>query len=240
MLMEQSNWMQIEDYLKKDDRIVLVTGSTEQHGYNSVGTDTTTTWAIAKEACARTGVLLAPSINYSFAGWVVSYPGTVSIRPETYMALVRDVLRSLVRQGFKRILILNGHGQNEITRYVIEDLSVDHEDLNVRFRSWFMLPKTYKTILDEGVSHWDHASWLESFHWINQPVPVPDKKKPAIDLEDYPTYGPKRTREVLGDGVAGGEYVKSEAYMREFFEGIVQEVVDLLEGSWEKEPPMMA
>jgi len=239
MILDKLNWMQIEEYLKKDDRLVLVTGSTEEHGYNSVGTDTVTAWEIAKLACDKAGVLLAPPIHYSFVGWAITYPGTVSIKPETYMALVRDVLRSLLNQGFKRILVLNGHGQNEITKWVIEDLSTEIPDMHVKFRSWFLLPKTYKTIIDGGLNHWDHASWLESFPWINQPVPVPNESKPSVDLEDYPTYGPQRTREVLGDGVAGGAYVKDEAFLRKYFQQAVDEVVEILEGSWDKTPPLM-
>jgi creatinine amidohydrolase len=236
MLMENMNWMQVEEYLKKDDRLVLVTGSMEEHGYNTVATDTQAAWEVAKAACAKTGVLLAPPIHYAFVGWAVAFPGTISIKPETFMALLRDVLKSLTAQGFKRILILNGHGQNEIAKYVIEDLSVENQDLNVRFRSWYMLPKTYKFIENEGTSHWDHACWLESFHWINQPVEIPNKKKPPIDLEDYPTYGPKRIREIMPDGVAGGAYVRDEAFMRKYFQTAVDEVAEILDGSWKKEP----
>jgi len=237
MLMEKMNWMQVEEYLKKDDRVVLVTGSMEEHGYNTVATDTQAAWEVAKAACEETGVLLAAPVTYAFVGWAVAYPGTISIKPTTFMALISDILESLTHQGFKRILILNGHGQNEIAKYVIEDLSVRIPDMNVKFRSWYMLPKTYKTIEAEGGSHWDHASWLESFQWINQPVEIPDKKKPAIDLEDYPTYGPKRIREVIKDGVAGGGYVKDEAFMRKYFGTVVEEVVEILNGSWKKEPP---
>lgn len=239
MLMEQMNWMQIEEYLKKDDRIVLVTGSMEEHGYNTVATDTQCAWEIAKAACEKTGVMLAAPINYGFAAWANAYPGTVSIRPTTFMALVKDILQSLTAQGFKRILIVNGHGQNEMAKFVIEELSAENPDLNVKFRSWYMLPKTYKSIESEGISHWDHASWLESFQWINQPVEIPDKKKPAIDLEDYPTYGPERIREVIGDGVAGGAYVKDEAFMRTYFQTAVDEVAEILDGSWAKDPPLV-
>jgi len=53
MLMEHLNWMQVEEYLKNDDRIVLVTGATEEHGYNSLGTDTQCPWEMAREACDR-------------------------------------------------------------------------------------------------------------------------------------------------------------------------------------------
>lgn len=66
------------------------------------------------------------------------------------MTVVRDVLRSLTAQGFKRILILNGHRQNEMAKYVIEDLAVENPDLNVEFRSWHVLPRTHESIEAEG------------------------------------------------------------------------------------------
>lgn len=240
MLMENMNWMQVEEYLKKDDRIILAIGSVEQHGYNDVFTDTKCAWEIAKAACEKTGVLLAPAINYSFAGWVDSFPGTVNIKPETLMATIRDILESLTGQGFKRILIVNGHGQNEAAaKLVIEELSVKNPDLNVKFRSWYMLPKVYEIISAEGATYWDHASWLESFPWINWPpgVEIPDKVKTSVlDDYDYVSRGPMRNKAVLGDGVAGSAYRKDEKFMREYFQVAVDEVVDILEGSWEKRP----
>jgi len=239
MLLEQMNWMQVEEYLKKDDRIVLVTGSTEQHGFNSIGTDTQIPWELAKEACEKTGVILAPVINYAFAGWTKNFPGNVSIRVDTVLALARDVLTSLYSNGFKRIVVLNGHGQNEMIRFVIEELSMEHQDINVKFRSWFMLPKTYKMIQDKGGTHWDHASWLESFPWINQPVKVPDKFKPVIDLEDYFTYGPDRVKEVMPEGVAGGYYIQDDAFMRKYYQTALEETIEVIEGGWDKVPPVV-
>ncbi|MCL5256599.1 MAG: creatininase family protein [Chloroflexi bacterium] len=235
MLMENMNWMQVEEYLKKDDRVVLVTGSMEEHGYNTVATDTQTAWEVAKAACEKTGVLMAPSVNYGFADWANAFPGTISIRPQTFMSLINDILRSLMRQGFKRILILNGHGQNEMASYVIEELSAEVPDLNVRLRSWYMLPRAYQIMQSQGTDHWDHASWLESFSWINRPVEVPNKVKPSADLQDYTTYGPQRLRELIGDGTAGGAYTKDEEFMLNYFKTAVEDLVELLENGWGKE-----
>jgi creatinine amidohydrolase/Fe(II)-dependent formamide hydrolase-like protein len=50
MLIEKSNWMMVEEYLKKDDRIVFVLGATEEHGYNTLATDTQCAYEVAKEA----------------------------------------------------------------------------------------------------------------------------------------------------------------------------------------------
>jgi creatinine amidohydrolase len=235
ILMQDMNWMQIDEYLKKDDRIVLVTGSMEEHGYNSVGTDTQVAWEIAKAACEKTGVLLAAPVPYAFAGWVDNFSGTVSIRPATYMSLINDILRSFYKQGFKRIFILNGHGQNEIAKYVIEELSTEIPDITVRIRSWYAYPKILEMIREEGGGVYDHASWWENFPWINQPGEMPQVDKLSPNIPDYYTYGPKAMRELTVDGVVGGSFAKPEATMRRFFDIAVQESVDIIEGNWNKE-----
>jgi creatinine amidohydrolase len=237
MLLEQMNWMQVEEYLKKDDRIVLVTGATEVHGYSSLATDTQVAWEPAKAACEREGVLLAPAIPYGPSHFGMAYPGTISITPETYMAYVRDVLGSLVHHGFKRILIVNGHGTNAIITAVIEHLVTDRPDLTIKFRSWYLMPKTAKRMEELGGHECDHAGWFESFPWINQPVEVPDKVKPHVDFSDYYTMSAKEIREFMGDGVAGGAYRIDEKSQREFFQLAVDEIAELLREGWDKTPP---
>jgi creatinine amidohydrolase len=236
MLMEQMNWMQVEEYLEKDDRIVLVTGSTEEHGYVSLGTDTLCAWEMAKAACESEGVLLSPAIPYGPSQLLLGYPGTISITPETYMAYVRDVLESFDRHGFKRMLIVNGHGGNEVIRAVIEDFVKDRPDLTIKFRSWYMMPKTTKRMEELGGHEFHHGSWLESFPWVNQPVEVPDKVKPHIDLSDYYTMSAQEFRELAGDGVGGGTYRKDEKTLREFFQLAVEEIAEILREGWDKVP----
>jgi creatinine amidohydrolase len=240
-LMERMNWMQIEEYLKKDDRIVLPLGSMEQHGYCNVATDTQVAWEISKSACERTGVLLAPAVVYSFAGWATAWPGTVSIKPSTLLALITDILDSLADQGFKRIMIVNGHGQNEFaSKLALEELTTRKPDVNIKFRSWWILPKT-RQIIDANGTIWGHGSWFESFPWINQPVEMPKVTKNRYIDEDYFTFGPKKARMLLVDGQGGGDYGKDINFMRHMYDVAVSEIVEILDGSWEKqvypEPP---
>jgi creatinine amidohydrolase len=234
LLMENLNWMQIEGYLKRDDRIIFPLGSMEQHGYLTVATDTQAAWEISKAASEKTGVLVAPPLNYSFAGWATAWPGTVSIKSTTLLALLLDILESFVDQGFKRILIVNGHGQNEFAaKLALEEISWRKPDANIKCRSWFLLPKTKKTI-EENSSLWGHAGWLESFQWINQPTELPKEPKGQYLDQDYFTLGPKNARAFVGDGQGGGDYVKDEKFMRQYFNVAVDEIVEVLEGSWDK------
>ena len=88
------NWMQVEEYLKKDDRLMLVIGATEQHGYLSLLTDTEIPLALAEAAAKQSGVLVAPPISFGCSPYFLAYPGTLSLRVTTLLSIVEDIVRS--------------------------------------------------------------------------------------------------------------------------------------------------
>ena len=112
MRVHDLNWMQLEEYLTRDDRIVLPLGSTEQHGYLSLGVDAILSERVAVEAAAPLGVPVLPVLPYGLTPYFAAYPGSPSLHVETYVAVVRDLLDSLHAQGFRRFLLVNGHGGN--------------------------------------------------------------------------------------------------------------------------------
>ena len=110
--LEDRNWMQVEAHLQSDDRLMLVLGACEQHGYLSLLTDIRIPEAIADRAAERTGVLVAPAMPFGESSSFDAYPGNLSVSLASLTAVVSDVIRSAHRQGFRGILILNGHGGN--------------------------------------------------------------------------------------------------------------------------------
>src|SRR5437870_7645908 len=110
------NWMQLEEYLARDDRIVLPLGSTEQHAYLSLGTDSILAERVSVEAAEPLGVPVLPVLAYGITPYFGAYPGSPTVRVETYCALLGDILSSLFTQGFKRVMLLNGHGGNRPAR----------------------------------------------------------------------------------------------------------------------------
>ena len=106
------SWMQVEEYLKRDDRAVLPLGSTEQHAYLSLGTDSLLAERVAVEAAEPLGVPVFPVLAYGITPSFTAYPGTITLSPETHLAVVREILDGLAATGFRRILIVNGHGGN--------------------------------------------------------------------------------------------------------------------------------
>lgn len=91
MRLEDVNWMDVEKYLAGEDRLMLVTGATEQHGYLSLLTDIRVPMAFADAASQQTGVLVAPALNYGVSPYFATYPGTFSLRASTLMDAVEDI-----------------------------------------------------------------------------------------------------------------------------------------------------
>ena len=86
------NWFDIEAYLEQDDRVMVVIGSCEQHGYLSLTTDTNIPTALADSASQQSGVVVAPPVNFGASAYFLAYPGTISLRIATLMNLVEDCL----------------------------------------------------------------------------------------------------------------------------------------------------
>jgi creatinine amidohydrolase len=100
------------------DRTVLVLplGSIEQHGRHvPVGCDTMLAQAVALAAAARPEappVVVLPPPWYGFSPHHMAFTGTVTLRSETFIALVKDIAGSVLGHGFRRLVLLNGHGGN--------------------------------------------------------------------------------------------------------------------------------
>ncbi|WP_346433135.1 creatininase family protein [Breoghania sp.] len=110
MKISEMNWQKVEEYLRIGDLAVLPLGSTEQHAYLSLSTDSILSERMACEAAEPYGVPVFPVVTYGITPSFMTYPGTFILRISIYLSLVRDILDSLKRHGFKRVLVVNGHG----------------------------------------------------------------------------------------------------------------------------------
>src|SRR3954463_5649868 len=169
-------WQEVEAAIGRDAGVVLPVGSTEQHGYHlPLSTDAVLPTELALAIAEPLDLLVAPAVSYGYrsrplSGGGQGFVGTTSLRATTLMALVEDVLRELIRQGFGRLVVLNWHMENQNFVYEAACLALEYypgtsarilvaelpfEDLSAR---------TMEMLFPDGFPGWDveHASILET------------------------------------------------------------------------------
>jgi creatinine amidohydrolase len=232
MKISDMNWMQVEEQLQKDRRAVVPVGSTEQHGYLRLTVDAILAERVACEAAEPLGVPVFPVLSYGVTPYFRGYPGTISLRIDTYQRILADVLDSLAITGFKRIMFVNGHGGNTPGGSILQEWMNDHAGITVKWHNWWNAPRTAAAVaaIDAVASH---ASWMENFVWTRLPdVKVPSVQKPMIDLGRMRMMDAVGVRAYVGDGNYGGVYQKPDEQMLEMWRVGVEETREALEGPW--------
>ena len=225
MRIEDLNWMDVEKYLKQEDRLMMVLGSTEQHGYLSLLTDIKIPLALADSASQASGVLVAPPLNFGVSPYFLAYPGTISLRVSTFIAVVEDVVRSACKHGFKRILVINGHGGNTPARNHLQEVNNDLPNLKINWYDWWLSHSVEATAAQRDITP-RHANWLEAFPFtIVGEMPKGDKTPPKVPSAVMDTT---TARNVYGDGSFGGPYRASDEIMHEIFSAALEDILQLL------------
>ena len=226
------NWMQVEAQAARDPRAVVPVGSTEQHGFLSLSVDAILAECVACEAAEPLGVPVFPALNYGITPYFRRYPGTVSLRLDTYHRIIADILDSVAGAGFTRILFVNGHGGNIPGGSILQEWMNDHSGVTARWHNWWNAPKTAAAVeaIDRVASH---GSWMENFPWTRLPgVEMPAGSKAMVDLARVRLLDAAGVRALLGDGNFGGAYQKPDEQVLELWRVGVEETREALEGPW--------
>jgi creatinine amidohydrolase len=108
-------WPEINDAVDANNVVILPTGSTEQHGRHlPLDVDV----FLAESVCLEVGrraadrVLVLPPISYGFNLHHIDFPGTIHIESDLFISFCINITKSVAYHGFKKILIVNGHGSN--------------------------------------------------------------------------------------------------------------------------------
>jgi creatinine amidohydrolase len=160
-LMANMSWEELKEYLDHDDRVILPLGVTEAHGRHlGLGTDFIEAEAIAHAAGEATGVAVAPTLNYGQALALMGFPGTLSLRPTTLIAVLEDLFHALHHHGFRRILVVNGHGGNiAALSSAVQTAAMELPGLHVKIFEWWKDAEAYPVVTDRmGEQAGSHAS----------------------------------------------------------------------------------
>ncbi len=109
--LERINWMEFRELVPgKIDTVLVPLGTLEPHGVTANGADIIAPLAIARTIAPRVNAMIAPVVAYGITGTMDAYPGAFTIPEEAYRPYVKAILAGLARNGFRNIILVNGHG----------------------------------------------------------------------------------------------------------------------------------
>ncbi|WP_227761823.1 creatininase family protein [Zhaonella formicivorans] len=200
--LQELTWEDVAEYLKSDDIILFPVGSTEQHGpAGPLGVDSYAAIALAEDAAKETGVLVTPPLWFGDSPHHLDFPGTISLRTETLVEVAKDVICSLARHGFKKIIIINGHKGTNNAGLITACRSLHQYELPDVFLS--LVDPMY---LARGIAHIKdavehHAGELEISHvWYKHPHLIKQEKLTGEQVNLEPLMSEFTHKDLLGKG----------------------------------------
>ncbi len=231
-------WPDVEAHLQRDNRLLLVTGATEQHGHHlPLGTDCIIPSTIAGRLSARTGVPIAPVVNYGYSESHMAFPGTFTLTEETLRALYLELLQSAYRQGWRRFFVLNGHGGNRAAWEWVAALAIKVKpDLKVYLSHWWQEPTVAALTRQTFGRTEGHAGLEESAAvLVTHPHLVHlDNAPGTADVPEQVWQGtPSAIRSAIPSGAVGLNPADATADFGErLIELLVSDYQSLLDGEW--------
>ena len=207
VLWEEIGWVDLETYLRRDDRAILPVGSCEQHGRHlSFATDYLIPTEIAKRVSARTGVPVTPTLCFGMSVHHMEFPGTMSLSPDTFMAVFRDLVESLYRHGFRRVLVLNGHGGNiaPLTT-ALSTLADRHRDLRVKVGHWWQDPAVQAVMREAwgDVEYHAAAGETSAILAVRPTIPKLERAAHSAWRDGLEFKGPRHWKALFPHGAVG-------------------------------------
>ena len=166
------SWPEINEAVRQEKVVVLPVGSTEQHGYHlPLDVDAKLAASVVLTAGERTPeeMLVLPSVAYGYCHHVMDFPGTINVSPTTFVNLLLDITRSVAYHGFKRIMIVNGHGSNHPLVEQVGRQTILQTDAICATLSWWQLvaAKWNAEIRESGAGGCAHACELETSMYLH-------------------------------------------------------------------------
>jgi len=232
---------EFEEILEHGPVVIVPTGSVEQHGpHCPMDVDIVGPFAMAVATAQRVSafpVLVAPPVWSGFTHYNMGFPGTISLRLETYQNLLGDVLRSISANGFPRIVVINGHGGNTAPNHAVTAQVSQDNVFPITFSYWQAVTDEMRewSEADEGeVGH--GGEWETSLQLYLRPHLI-DRSKLVADtfpnpyspnLRTFAQYAERRRDTAKQTGVMGDPLVASAAKGERLFHAVVDKLVQLV------------
>src|SRR5215213_4874564 len=165
--MERINWMEFREAVpSKITTVLLPTGTLEPHGVVNNGADITAPLAIARQIAPRVNAMIAPAIPYGITGSMEAYPGAFQITESVYRPYVKQVLEGLAKNGFRNIIVLNGHGgpQTAVLNAVAAEVATERKVRTLVVNWWSFASDVTKEVFGEDGGHagWNETAYVQA------------------------------------------------------------------------------
>ena len=154
--MDRINWMEFREIVPARVKTVLLpTGTLEPHGVINNGADNTAPLAIARRIARRTNAMIAPVLPYGMTGSMEAYPGAFQITEAAYRPFIKQVLEGLAKNGFRNIIIVNGHGggQTAVLTAVAAEVATERKVRTLVVNWWSYASDVTKQVFGEDGGH---------------------------------------------------------------------------------------
>lgn len=154
--MDRINWMEFKTFIPSAiNTVLLPTGTLEPHGVINNGADNTAPTAMAKTIAQRVNAMIAPTLPYGITGSMEAYPGAFQISETAYRPFVKEILEGLAKNGFKNIIILNGHGggQTAVLQAVASEVAIEQKVRTLVINWWSFASDETKEVFGEDGGH---------------------------------------------------------------------------------------
>ncbi|MDX3929511.1 MAG: creatininase [Shinella sp.] len=241
----EMTWYDFADRVTQGDPIVIIpVGSTEQHGpHLPLSTDMILPEEIALRIAAQLDGIVAPPVSYGYksqpkTGGGNHFPGTVSLDASTLIATLRDLVNEFARHGVRKIVLFDGHMENQWFIVEAVDLALrdqrreGNRDLQVlKIGYWeYINADTEKVLFPEGLLSWalEHAAVMETSVMLHvRPDLVRAELVPDHPAADFPAYDkyPIDPSRIPSDGVLSPARSASAEKGRAVVEQVVPDIV---------------
>ena len=154
--MDRINWMEFKEVVpSKIKTVILPTGTLEPHGVVNNGADNTAPTALARSIARRTNAMIAPTLPYGITGSMEAYPGAFQISEAAYRPFVKQILEGLAKNGFRNIIIMNGHGggQTAVLQAVAAEVAVERKVRTLVINWWSFASEETREVFGEDGGH---------------------------------------------------------------------------------------
>ncbi|HZG53568.1 MAG TPA: creatininase family protein [Pyrinomonadaceae bacterium] len=188
--MDRINWMEFREVVPaRIQTVLLPTGTLEPHGVVNNGADNTAPLAIARRIAQRTNAMIAPVLPYGMTGSMEAYPGAFQITEAAYRPFVKQILEGLAKNGFRNIIIVNGHGggQTAVLTAVAAEVAAERKVRTLVVNWWSYASDVTKEVFGEDGGHagLNETAFVQA---IDPTLVHPERYKPDLATA-YPAPG---------------------------------------------------